>query len=379
MIKKSPTWIALSLCFLHSFSLAAGDTGDRADIEAKNEQSPSLVSQFNKAIIGSREAADKRDYRNALEHSSVSLKLAEEALTDKPKQLAALIYNHGVLLYRAGQYEEAIQPLKQALSHYEDLYGKEGSELLPLISHLALASGRAHQPSSKKYFKRGRKLTKLLHGSPSIEYANLLIREGVTLSFYISRQQGKKALIKGREMAVELEGESSKLAGWASFNIGKLELSKRDWDASSEHLLNALSSFEEPDKPSNQIELSTHAFLVQAFSEQDEQELATRHCLAIGRMTPYSEDQDYLPIYKEQPKYPTSALRAGKSGWSIVEFDVDEQGFVHDPRVVQKSSATFDRTSITAASSFRYAPAFKNGKPVATKNVQNKIIYSIAD
>lgn len=377
--KQKLIWVVFALVFLQASTFASESVTENTEVENQEQKTPSAVSQFNKAIIGSREGVDLRNYRMALKYSNMALMLADEVLTSKPKQLAALNYNHGVLLYKANQYEESSKQLKKVLTHYEDLYGKEGIELQPLILQLALASGRDSQPSSKRYFKRAFKLTELHYGNPSSEYAKLLIKEGMLLNSYFSYRKGKKSLIKARQMALALEGESSQLAGWASFNLGKLALARREWDASSDHLLTALHSFELPDKPSNQIELSTHAFLVQAFSEQDEQALATRHCLAIGRMTPFTPDQDFLPIYKKQPKYPKKALRAGLSGWSIVEFDVDEQGFVRDPRVLHKSSETFDTTSVEAALNFRYAPAFQNGKAVATKNIQNRIVYTIAN
>lgn len=376
MVKKAQMWMVFVLCVASSLVSAAEN---RAVNEVSVQQLPSKAKQFNKAILDSREAAAKNNYRAAIKFSLKSLALGEALLTEKPEQLAALNYNHGVLLSRGGRYAEAGKQLQKALSNYETIYGKESAELRPLIYELATSLGKARQPSSSQYFRRALKLAKRHHGSPSLEYARLLIQRGVILSYYFPRKNGKSSLVKGRKMAVSLEGEASQLAGWASFHLGKLAMARRDWDSSTEHLLAALNTFDLPDEPANSIELSTHAFLVQAFSEQNEQALATRHCLAIGRMTPFTPDQDYLPIYKQQPEYPRSALRRRQSGWSIVEFDVDDQGFVRDPRIVQKSSATFDKASIAAASNFRYAPAFDEGKAVATRNVQNKIIYTIAD
>ena len=82
-------------------------------------------------------------------------------------------------------------------------------------------------------------------------------------------------------------------------NLGKYLLSIKNYEDARKYLLVALASFERPDEPSAKIELSTHAFLVRAYTELGESELATQHSLAIGRMIPFESNQSYFPKYKK--------------------------------------------------------------------------------
>jgi TonB family protein len=130
----------------------------------------------------------------------------------------------------------------------------------------------------------------------------------------------------------------------------------------------------------NQFELTTHAFLVQAYENLDKSELATGHCLAIGRMTPTSEIQDYQPLVKISPQYPTAAHQAGREGYVTVEYEVDDFGFVRNPKVVDKKGPrSLAYAAIKAAEKFRYAPRFEDGKAVATEGVQNRFTFQLVD
>lgn len=145
-------------------------------------------------------------------------------------------------------------------------------------------------------------------------------------------------------------------------------------------LLEALATYADPGRPSNEMELTTHAFLVTVYQERNEPELATRHCEAIGRMTPVSDTQNYFPLFKKIPRYPATAQWMGKSGWVILRFTVDEEGIVRDPEVVESNSGdVFVNAAIEAASQFRYAPRFVDGRPVATPGVRHKITFELAD
>jgi len=116
----------------------------------------------------------------------------------------------------------------------------------------------------------------------------------------------------------------------------------------------------------------------QDISKLNKDEEATKHCLAIGKMTPFTSTQDYQPLVREAPIYPKLAVERRREGYVILEYDVDEAGFVRDPRVVDwQGHNSFVNASIKAAKDFRYAPAFREGLPVVTKGVQNKFTYEL--
>lgn len=111
-------------------------------------------------------------------------------------------------------------------------------------------------------------------------------------------------------------------------------------------------------------ELRAHALLVDIYQKRGQSDQATEHCIAIGKMTPWNEQQEQTPLFRTPPDYPMSYAKRGKSGWVKLQFTVDEQGFVQSPQVLDsKGGSQFEKESIEALSQWRYAPKFVDGKP----------------
>ena len=107
------------------------------------------------------------------------------------------------------------------------------------------------------------------------------------------------------------------------------------------------------------------------------------------------EATDYLPIVKVHPQYPRRALSRGFTGYVFVEFTVTELGRVKDPVVIENCAFVkqnnrqkgencsnspnkiFDKSALKAARKFLYKPKERNGTPVQTKGVQNKITFDL--
>ena len=80
------------------------------------------------------------------------------------------------------------------------------------------------------------------------------------------------------------------------------------------------------------------------------------------------------------PEYPRRAIRMGLEGSVKVEFDVDTDGSVLDPYVLESNPAsTFDRAAIKAVRKILYQPPTYNGTSVKVNNVQIVIIFNLAD
>ena len=119
-------------------------------------------------------------------------------------------------------------------------------------------------------------------------------------------------------------------------------------------------------------ELRAHALLVDIYQQRGQKDKATKHCIAIGEMTPWNDQQEQTPLFRTAPDYPMSYASRGKSGWVKLEFTVDEQGFVQSPKVLDSDGGSqFEKESIEALSQWRYAPKFVDGKPAkGTATVQ---------
>lgn len=89
-------------------------------------------------------------------------------------------------------------------------------------------------------------------------------------------------------------------------------------------------------------------------------------------------DSQYLPIVKVQPNYPQRALRRGIEGYVVVEFTVNKQGRVENPRVVEADpDGVFNRAAMDAARKFKYRPKTIGGEPVAVAGVRNIIRFEM--
>lgn len=75
---------------------------------------------------------------------------------------------------------------------------------------------------------------------------------------------------------------------------------------------------------------------------------------------------DRVPRTRVQvaPIYPVEARHDGRTAEVVVEFTVDEQGWVNNPRVVRSTDALFEQPTLRAVAKWRFEPGRKNGRPV---------------
>ena len=337
------------------------------------------VKAFKHAYGKFNELYNAGKEKEALEYAKQSYELGLKIYGDEHKSAATLAYNYGGLLLDLKHKKEAAKILDKTIDIFESVYGDDSQELVPVLMDLGKARAKIFRHSSTaSHYKRALNIIKKHYGAESVEYAKYAMDSGVSLLFDSQSKRAVSYLDDSYKIFVKQLGDDSPMTGLAAFHLGKYELSTRDYEDAVEYLDKALKTFENPDKPSNVIEMATHGFLVKAYSKLDLQQQATKHCLAIGRMTPFTSTQDYQPLVRELPTYPRLASELGKEGYAIVEFDVDEQGFVKNIETVDWSGdKSFIATSEKAVKKFRYAPAFIDGEPVVTKGVQNKFIYEL--
>ena len=83
---------------------------------------------------------------------------------------------------------------------------------------------------------------------------------------------------------------------------------------------------------------------------------------------PAAVSRDARPMAgNAEPKYPASMLRAGVGGTVVVLAEVDAQGNPVNVSVVERSGERdLDRAALTAVKQWRFEPAMRNGKAIAT-------------
>ncbi|MEN2993904.1 MAG: energy transducer TonB [Thermodesulfovibrio sp.] len=74
-------------------------------------------------------------------------------------------------------------------------------------------------------------------------------------------------------------------------------------------------------------------------------------------------------IHREVPIYPQVARRLGKEGKVVLRLTIDEKGELVNIEVLEGASYGFTEAAIEAVKKSKFAPAIKNGKPVASRAI----------
>lgn len=104
--------------------------------------------------------------------------------------------------------------------------------------------------------------------------------------------------------------------------------------------------------------------------------------LDIGGAQISATDGDYLPLVAIAPQYPTRAAQRGIQGWCLVSFTVDGQGNVIEDTIAvvdAEPASIFDRSSIRAASRFKFQPRVVDGQGVEVPGVQYLFRYQLEE
>ena len=157
----------------------------------------------------------------------------------------------------------------------------------------------------------------------------------------------------------------------ANFWLAKSYESTKKYATSVKHMSAALETLDKV-APTGHYTLIAHAHMVQILEKQGLSDEATAHCQLIGKMQPIDINRHQIPLYRFPPKYPNTS----KEGYVILEFTVDEQGFVKNPIALDSENMErFAEAAMEAVVGYRYAPRFEDGKPVSTDGVRTRFIF----
>ncbi len=174
----------------------------------------------------------------------------------------------------------------------------------------------------------------------------------------------KKAKFLLQKAADHFENTNKAFFADASFWLGKIALSRHSNDSAIEHFTVASDVFSTLENKQRNEKVS-RTFLIQALIEDGQDELASKQCLEVGKISSWDDNTEIEPLYILQPNYPRKALKKGKVGWVTMSFIVDLDGKAKDIKVVKrKGIEDFVATSKEAISKWRFAPKYVDSKPV---------------
>ncbi|MGI9251093.1 MAG: energy transducer TonB [Pseudohongiellaceae bacterium] len=134
---------------------------------------------------------------------------------------------------------------------------------------------------------------------------------------------------------------------------------------------------EQPDVPDKEISLDDGPSLL-----IDMHDVNVNTGLEFDSATISSTDGEYLPLVTIAPEYPTRAAQRGIEGWCLVSFTVDGLGNVISDTIVvvdAEPAGIFNRSSIRAASRFKFQPRVVDGEGIEVPGVQYLFRYNLDD
>jgi TonB family protein len=127
---------------------------------------------------------------------------------------------------------------------------------------------------------------------------------------------------------------------------------------------------QEPTHPATPIELPSLPNQSVVESIGIPQQTQTRHdsVIKVNEQPPADFVEVEVPptvVRKKEPVYPEEAMKNHVEGTVWVKIWVDEQGKVHDVRLLKSEAEILNKPAVEAARQFVFSPALIAGKPVA--------------
>lgn len=342
------------------------------------QQTPATIqSRYQAAYQSYLQHAEQQNFEAALPHAQDAYLLGRSIVGADTEDFANLTYNYGLSLLETGAAHRAYPILQSALQQYESLFGKHAFKLAPLLAHLATAAAMSGEADlARSHFDRGIAILRELHGEESLPVATLSLHAGIALTESADFAQARRYLHSSYAIHRDRVGTADRNAALASFYLGQTWLAEDEWAAAIPHLKAALKGFELSAEADRQYALDTHVSLVVAYENLGRSDAATEHCLAVGKSLPEVYASGFRPLFEPVPEYPAEALSSSSQATITVEFQVDERGFVRNLEAIDvQGDNIFVEPALDAASRFRFAPRFVDGRPVAAEHVQARLSF----
>jgi TonB family protein len=105
----------------------------------------------------------------------------------------------------------------------------------------------------------------------------------------------------------------------------------------------------------------------------------TKRLLTPNGTVTFKDDADVIPLYRQPPAYPPSALKQHIEGMAQLQFTVTDEGKTKGITVVEATNDEFGQSAAESVSHWLYAPDVANGVAVERPNVHTIIRFVLAD
>jgi TonB family protein len=372
MKKIIPTIIAASVLTL-SFPIFADK--DFSSIYA--EYKAALASEDNQKTMllaeKALEAGKSKFGKDSLNTANLkySLALAYKS-AEKPKQAMAVM-------------DEVIEDYKKHYGEYSFEHANAVLEKLAVVHVYDFKESTKNQRLTKRLIDEAEETIEATverSKEKNLKAALPLYYQFATImnDYAIYSRHYKKAYAankKAEQVLLDTVGEKDQRTLKIRFMLGKYAQGKRQHNQAIDYFEKVVNTINQVLDTSHPYELASHASLVELYQLEDETEKATAHCIAIGKLKPWQEDIEPIPLYRVDPKYPSELARRGVEGYATLEFNITDDGFVKDVETLKSSHKGFGKASEKALEEWRYAPKIVNGKPVVSERVKVQMNFKL--
>ncbi|ADN77298.1 TonB family protein [Ferrimonas balearica DSM 9799] len=326
-------------------------------------------SALYRAYDAYEQAVEAGDLKSIAREAERTYQIAVSELDDADPRTATLAINLGSALENlakrqspkewAATQAEAFDAYQDALTRLEAQQGEQSEALLDPLLGMAKTADKPRR--ARSYYQRAIELSE---GKP-MQQATLQLWAFDQLKTHPETARSAKAFILEAVETLQSERpENDSVRLEAEFRLAMVLAGERRRLKAIDELERILGHYEGLSF-THPIALGAHTKLVELYQRIGEPELATAHCQAVGQMTPWQEDQEQVPLYRKEPKYPLDMARRGKDGYVIVAFNIDTQGFVTELEVIESEGGeAFEKATLDALKEWRFAPRFEAGNPV---------------
>lgn len=305
-----------------------------------------------------------------------SLKLGRTIFPSNDKNIASLTHNYGLMLAKNAEVTASIAQLKNAVDLYKKIHGRHSSNVAWALLDLADIELQAGLDSAYRTYGNALKILSKDSNLPSLQYAQLALKSGLSLSGTALNSKSLTAATKMAKDAYQIysqeldEGHSTKHL--AAFVLGKLKYLGKNYSEAKALLQEATLT------PATAT--YAHGFLANIYETLGESDAAARHNKALGKNSAHKELQKYHPVFVLSPKYPRYALSRGKEGYAIVEVVINTDGTVRNPTIVKEEPNDwgFGKAAIKAAKQLKYAPEIIDGEAQEVDGVRYKYTFKMS-
>jgi hypothetical protein len=336
-------------------------------------------SEFNRIYQSYLSAVESGNKKQVLTLAEESFTLGEREFGGAHENVTALRYNLALAQSKMHLGDQAHEHLEMVKAAYANTHGNLSLPVFEVVLEQMHNLKKFPREFKLKRPHRAKALalieeaeTFLDDASLSVDalldaryhYALTLATLGVDINIF---RKTLNILKDTRSDIVAKHGENNISAIELGFLLGKYYHSMDKDSKAIKYMLNVLAVIGDNSQTSHPYQLAAHAQLVQLLEKKGKSEEATQHCIAIGKMTPWSTDTDPIPLYREAPSFPANMARLGKKDSVIIEFLISESGFVIEPKVLDAKHDEFAKIALKAVSNFRYAPKVVDNQTVVSE------------